>query len=154
VPGGPGPAGTGATNISSLGVNTPAPPTGQIRATGNIIGFYSDRRLKKNIERIKNALEKVQYMTGIFFNPNKLAEKFGYKDKSRQVGLIAQQVNVGVPEVITTAPFDADYEGKSISGDNYMTIHYEKLVPVLIEAIKEQQNEIKDLMSKLEQRSK
>jgi hypothetical protein len=93
-------------------------------------------------------------MTGVYYTPNKLAEKFGYTDKSRQVGLIAQQVNVGVPEVIAIAPFDADYKGKSISGENYMTIKYEKLVPILVEAIKEQQKEIQRLMQIVEERGK
>ena len=53
-----------------------------------------------------------------------------------------------MPEVVKAAPFDLDENGNSKSGENYKTIQYEKLVPLLIEAIKELSNEINNLKNK------
>ena len=74
------------------------------------------------------------------------AEKHGFTDYSRQVGLIAQQIESFAPEVIKPAPFDVDENGNSKSGQNYLTVQYEKIVPILIEAVKEQQTRIKILL--------
>jgi len=155
--GGPGPTGpqgstptTTTPNVDSLGINTPAPPQGNIYATGNITGYYSDRRLKENIKNIDNSIQKVQSLTGIYFTQNKFAEKFGYNDYSRKIGLIAQQVQNVLPEAIQTAAFDADSKGDSISGEHYITINYMMVIPLMIEAIKEQQKEINTLLQKLE----
>ena len=66
------------------------------------------------------------------------------------VGLIAQQVQSVLPEAIALAPFDTDLvTGESISGENYLTIRYDKLVALLIEGIKEQQVQIEELKLKL-----
>lgn len=60
-----------------------------------------------------------------------------YNDYSRQVGVIAQDVEAVLPEAIARAPFDNDGYGGSITGENYLAVHYEKIIPLLIEAIKE-----------------
>ena len=86
-------------------------------------------------------------------DPNKLAEKFGYKDKKRQVGLIAQQLNPSAPEVVKKAPFDVDENGNSKSGENFLAVQYEKLVPIVVQAIKEQQKKIAELMKKIEDKN-
>jgi hypothetical protein len=52
-----------------------------------------------------------------------------------------------LPEAVKLAPFDRDEDGKSKSGENYLTIQYEKVVPLLVEAIKEQQKQIEELKS-------
>jgi hypothetical protein len=130
-------------------LNTPAGPAGTIQATSEIIAFYSDRRLKTNIRNIDNALEKILSLTGIYFTQNRHAEKFGYTDYTRQVGVIAQQIQTHIPEIVSPAPFDVDENGNSKSGHNYLTVDYEKLIPVLVEAIKEQQREIAKLMEKV-----
>ena len=83
------------------------------------------------------------------YNSNDLAESYGYTDRSQQVGVIAQEVKAVLPQVIKPAPFDTDSEGNSKSGENYMTVQYEKLVPLLIEAIKELTAKVNDLESKL-----
>jgi hypothetical protein len=106
--------------------------------------------LKENINNIDNSIQKVQSLTGIYFTQNKFAEQFGYHDYSRKVGLIAQQVKNVLPEAIQTAAFDADKNGDSISGENYITINYIMIIPLMIEAIKEQQKEINILLQKLE----
>jgi hypothetical protein len=88
-------------------------------------------------------------MTGIYYTINKLAETYGYTDYKRQVGLIAQQIQPFAPEIIKPAPFDLDANNNSISGENYVTIQYEKLIPILVQAIKEQQERIKLLLEKI-----
>jgi hypothetical protein len=149
-PAGPqGTTGNTGASVSSLGVNTPAGPTGYILATDNISANYSDRRLKENIKKIDNCIEKIQSITGVYFTQNKLAEKFGYHNYDRQVGFIAQQVKAVLPESVSIAPFDADKNGNSLTGDEYLTINYTMLIPLVIEAIKEQQKEIKKLLEKI-----
>jgi hypothetical protein len=141
-------------NVSALGVNTPAPPTGEIRATGNITAFFSDKRLKTKIEVIENCLDKIMSMTGIYYTQNRLAEKYGYNDYSRQVGLIAQQIQLSVPEVVDRAPFDVDENGNSMSGHNFLAVQYEKLIPILTQAVKEQQVMIQQMLVEIENRGK
>ena len=93
-------------------------------------------------------------MSGIYYTQNKLAEKYGFNEPKRQVGVIAQQINSFFPEVVEMAPFDNDGNGNSKSGQNYLTVKYDKIVALLVQAIKEQQLEIKELMEKIEQRGK
>ena len=113
--------------MGSLGVGTSASgTTGEIRATNNITAYYSDDRLKTRLGNIQNALEKVLSLNGFYFEPNETAQELGYEVK-REVGVSAQEVNAILPEIIAPAPID----------EKYMTIHYEKLIPLLIEAIKE-----------------
>lgn len=134
--------------FKSIGVNTAASGTaGEIRATNQITSFYSDERLKENIEVISNALEKVQQLRGVTYTPNSVAESFGYK-KEHMVGVIAQDVQKVLPEAVKPAPFDIMiYENTEISrsGENYMTVQYEKIVPLLIEAIKDLSHQIEQL---------
>ena len=113
--------------------------TGTITATGDITAFYSDRRLKTNVATIPDALTKVMSLNGILYTPNALAESFGFKAGENIVGLFADEVEAVLPEAVKPAPFDTDANGNSKSGENYKTIQYEKVVPLLVEAIKEQQ---------------
>ena len=139
----------------SLGVNTPASGTaGQIRATDNITAYYSDRRLKTDIKLIDNALDKVNQISGVTFKSNEEAAKYGYTDIKTQVGVIAQEIEAVLPEVVVPAPFDIgkneDGTEYSKSGQSYNTVQYEKLVPLLIEAIKEMSNKIDNLEGQIE----
>jgi hypothetical protein len=136
--------------INSLGVGTAASTTaGEIRATNSITSYYSDERLKENIETITNALDKVMSIRGVTYNANELAESFGYTNKEKQVGVLASDVQKVLPEAVKPAPFDLiridETTEISRSGENYQTVQYEKIVPLLIEAIKELNNEIKQL---------
>jgi hypothetical protein len=110
-----------------------------ITAVGDITAFYSDRRLKTNVATIPNALTKVMSLNGILYTPNALAESFGFKAGENIVGLFADELEAVLPEAVKPAPFDTDENGASKSGENYKTIQYEKVVPLLVEAIKEQQ---------------
>lgn len=138
----------------SLGVGAAAPSgtAGEIRASSNITAYYSDERLKENINPIPSALSKLLSLRGVTFNSNKTAEKYGYIDKKEQVGVIAQDIEKVLPQIVVPAPFDIgiDEDGNeySKSGENYKTVHYDKIVPLLIEAIKEQQQ----IIDKLEKR--
>ena len=116
----------------SIGSGTSASGnTGEIRATGTIIAGYSDDQLKTKLGTIENALDKVMSLTGFYFEPNQLALDLGYIP-SKQVGVSAQEVEKVLPEVVVPAPID----------NKYLTVQYEKMVPLLIEAIKELKLEI------------
>ena len=139
--------------FGSLGVGTAASGTaGEIRATNQITADYSDERLKENIEIITSALDKVMTLRGVTYNSNKLAESFGYTNKEKQVGVLAGDVKTVLPEAVKPAPFDLiridENTEISSSGQNYLTVQYEKLVPLLIEAIKELNNKIEELKGK------
>jgi hypothetical protein len=137
---------SGPIETTSLGVGTAASGTaGEIRATNQITAYYSDERLKQDILEIPNALEKVCSLRGVSYSSNSLAESYGFK-KENTVGVIAQEVESVLPEAVKPAPFDILQlqEGVEISrsGQNYKTVQYEKLVPLLIQAIKELKEEV------------
>ena len=128
----------------SLGVGTAASGTaGEIRATNNVTAFYSDARLKDFKGTIPNALAKVQLLNGYYFTENARAKELGYNNDKMQVGVSAQEVEAVMPEVVTDAPINANFEGA-----DYKTVYYDKLVPLLIEAIKELKAEIDELKGK------
>jgi hypothetical protein len=135
--------------FGSLGIGTAASGTaGEIRATNAITSFYSDERLKQNIQLITDPLNKVMQLRGVTYQANSIAESFGYINKENQVGVIAQDVEKVLPEAVKPAPFDImlfEQTEISRSGQNYKTVQYEKIVPLLIEAIKELNNQIKEL---------
>lgn len=113
--------------INSLGVGTAASATaGEIRATNNITAYFSDDRLKTKLGTIKDSLEALKSLEGFFYEPNEVAQNFGYQ-KVRDVGVSAQSVQKVLPEIVVPAPIN----------ENYLTVRYEKLIPLLIEAIKE-----------------
>ena len=144
---------SGNTIISTslaVGATTPSSTAGEIRATNAITAFYSDRRLKTNVQQIQHALDKVEQLSGVVYTQNKLAETFGYTDYSQQVGVFAQDVKEVQPEAVKLAPFDLDENGQSKSGENYLTVQYEKLVPLLIESIKELRKEINLIKNQLD----
>jgi hypothetical protein len=102
--------------------------SGTIRATGDVIA-YSDARVKENVETIPNAIDKVKAMRGVGYN------KIG--EQRRSTGVIAQEILEVLPEVV-----HQDENGM-------YSVAYGNIVGVLIEAIKEQQNQIDELKSRL-----
>ncbi len=94
--------------------------TGTVTASGDVVA-YSDIRLKANIHTIPNALDIVDNLRGVYFE----------KDNKRSLGLIAQEVEAIIPEVVHT--------------DEYKAIAYGNLVGVLVEAIKELRTEVQEL---------
>jgi hypothetical protein len=102
---------------------------------GNIIAFASDERLKTNIEPIENAVDKVLKLRGFTYNFNEIGEELGFDRTKKHVGVSAQEVQAVLPEAVCAAP----------ASDKYLTVQYEKLVPLLIEAIKDLKKEINEL---------
>jgi hypothetical protein len=127
----------------------------QIAATGDVTSLYSDSRLKTNLGTIKGALQSVLKLSGFRYVNNELAKSFGYTSEKLQLGVSAQEVEALFPEIVSLAPFDMHTDAEtgeitSKSGDNYKTVAYDKLVPVLIEAIKEQDDKISRLEALVE----
>ena len=129
--------------MGSLGIGTAASGTaGEIRATDNITGYYSsDSRLKENIVNIDGALEKVSMLKGVTFDwcEDYIKERGGedgYFIKKHDTGLIAQDVQEVLPEIVRKKK------------DGYLGVQYDKMVGLLVEAIKELRTEINELKSK------
>ena len=130
---------TSNVEFFSLGVGTAASSSaGEIRATGDITAGYSDDKLKDKISHIENALDKVTQITGFYYRPNSLAKSLGYEDLV-QVGVSAQEVQKVLPEVVVPAPIDS----------KFLTVHYDRMIPLLIEAIKELKSEIDEIKKKI-----
>ena len=118
-------------NTSSTSSSYAAYIGGALYATGNICA-YSDVRKKENIETIDNALDKVNKMRGVYYN------RTDDETKKKQTGVIAQEMEQVLPEVVNYA---ADVDEYSVA--------YGNIVGVLIEAIKEQQLQIDELKALL-----
>ena len=129
---------------------------GSINARTEITAYGSDERLKENVRTIDNALEKIKSLDGVFYDWKDMVEDVGFFPTRRkdEAGVLAQQVEKVLPQAVALAPFDADWdrdengvatgshELRSRSGENYLTVKYEKLAPLFIEAIKEQDAKI------------
>jgi hypothetical protein len=110
-----------------------------IRVAGNIVAYYSDERLKTKVGTIDSPVEKVKALSGFKYRANETAEKLGYSAEKVEVGVSAQEVEAVLPEVVRDAPI----------GQGYKTVQYERLVPLLIEAIKEQAGQIEALQAEV-----
>ena len=103
--------------------------------TGDVTALTSDIRLKTNIEPIENALDKVLGINGFTYNHNEIAGELGLDTEIRYAGVSAQDLQEVLPEAVKPCP----------ASDEYLTVQYEKVVPLLIEAIKELKSEIEEL---------
>jgi len=124
---------------------------GALTVKDNITAYSSDKRLKKDIVPLENPLTKLQTLSGFTYqwDLDKCKEAGFEPIDEEQVGVFAQDVQEVVPQAVKPAPFDSDGQGGSKSGDNYLTVQYEKIVPLLIESIKEQQQQINSLSEKI-----
>jgi uncharacterized coiled-coil protein SlyX len=121
--------GVGSTTIAS-GVN------GEIRAQGDITAYYSsDERLKENIQPIVNALSKVESISGNTYDWKEGFETI-HSHAGNDIGVIAQEIEKVLPEVVTNRE------------TGYKAVQYEKIVPLLIEAIKELSAKVRELENK------
>jgi len=122
---------------------------GSIRTTGNITAFYSDERLKDIEGPITGALEKVNFITGVRYKMNDLGKSFGLSNfgfTDNEVGISAQELRKVLPEAVKLAPFDtAPGAYVSLSGEEYLTIDYERITPLLVEAVKELSQQVDEL---------
>ena len=121
--------------------------SGTLRSSGDIIAFhsYSDRRLKKDITTLNgvDSLNKVLELQAVTY---KWKDTPG-QNKGTQIGLIAQDVEKIVPEVVSESTRIGDEQ-------SYKRVDYDHIVPLLIESIKEQQTQIDELKHQVEQLSK
>lgn len=121
--------------------------TGSIAAKANVTAYYSDERLKEKTGDIENAIEKVKQIDTFYYKENELAKSFGFDNDRQQIGVSAQSVEKVVPEIISLAPFDWDVNNNNLSksGEDYMTVDYSRLVPLLIEAVKDLSKQLEEL---------
>ena len=129
---------SGNTTLGNADTDTTT-VNGQLSVTQDIIAFASDERLKTNIKSLENALDKVTKLSGFTYNFNEIGEKLGFNAIITHVGVSAQQVQKVLPEAVKPSP----------ANNEYITVQYEKLVPLLIEAIKELKTEFDELKQKI-----
>ena len=127
---------------TSANANMILDASGDLLVTGNITAYYSDERLKKVTENVENVLNTLKNIDVFKYKTNELANSLGINNNKNEIGLSAQQINKYYPEVVSIAPFDRKYDEKnnellSKSGENYLTLNYERLVPILLQGIKE-----------------
>ena len=102
----------------------------QIEASGDVIAFSSsDRRFKDNLVVIEGSLDKIGKINGYEFDWNDKQTAY----KGHDIGVVAQEIEAVLPEVVTTR------------GDGYKAVKYDKIVPLLIESIKELQKKVEDI---------
>jgi hypothetical protein len=123
------------TSNGNVGIGT-ITPTVRLHVNGDIIANSiagsSDSRFKTNVRPVTNALDKVKALQGVYFNWNQ--EAFPARDFPNQnaIGFIAQEVEKVLPEVVQTEK----------TAEGYKAVQYDKVVALLVEAIKEQQQQI------------
>jgi hypothetical protein len=119
--------------------------------SGDVIAYASDFRLKENISSINNALEKINKIRGVNYRWKDEVEELGFSPtKKDDIGVIAQEILEVLPEAVRPAPFDY-VNGTSVTGENYLTVQYEKIVPLLIESIKELNQKVEDQQTLINQ---
>jgi len=161
---------------------------GTVSCTGAVVAYASDNRLKKNVTTITNSLEKLSKIRGVTYDwVDDIATEYDfYPLKMHEVGVIAQEIQEVLPEIVTEAPFNSLYTAKTgwkkiqkqmeeklgrdvtkaeaktefeklteeernnLSEDHkFLTVDYERITPLLIEAIKELNAKVEELEQKL-----
>jgi hypothetical protein len=135
--------------------------TGTLYATGDVIAYYSDIRLKKDVTLIDSAIDKIKQLRGVTYTWNdKEVNVVKGRAGTRDIGLIAQEVEAVEPLLITeyqsqlNTPSNDPDEAENfepIMSETYKTIKYEKLVALLVEGMKEQQKQIDELKQLVKQ---
>jgi len=124
-----------------VGIGTTDPAGYKLSVNGSMnASSYSgsDVRWKKNIAPINNAESLIEGLQGVRFDWRTKEFKDKNFDNTRQVGLIAQDVEKVIPEIVKT------------DTDGYKAVSYERLTAVLVEAVKEQQKQIQELRREIE----
>jgi len=108
-----------------------------IRATNDVVAYYgSDRRLKENIKPINNSIEKIKQIGG--YEYDWIPMEGIHENEGHDVGVIAQEIEKILPEIVTRRE------------NGYLAVKYERIVALLIECVKDQQNQIDELKNKLD----
>ena len=118
--------------------------SGNFTTEGNVTayGSVSDKRLKENIKVIENPIEKIKDLKGVTFTYK--------KDGEKSTGLIAQDLEKVLPEAVYTSKTIVD-ETKGEKAEEHLAIRYGNTVGLLVEAIKEQQEQIETLTAKVKE---
>ena len=121
--------------------------SGDIAATGNITAYVSDKRLKEDLKIIDNPIDKIKALTGYTFtwNSGSVKERIGTRD----AGLIAQDVEKVLPEAVGRFQHEAEARASGSYQGELKTVHYDKIIPLLVETVKKQQNQIESLQDKI-----
>ena len=130
---------TGSIFVSgSIGADEGAiSASGDIIADGDVVAFNSsDERLKDNIEVIQGSLDKIGEIRGVEFDWNEKSPGWA-RERGHDVGVVAQEVQKVLPEIVT--------ERKN----GYLGVDYKRIVPLLIESIKELKEEVEELKKKV-----
>ena len=111
--------------------------SGDIVADGDIIAYNaSDEKLKDNIEVIQGSLDKIGDIRGVEFDWNEKSPGWA-RERGHDVGVIAQEVQKVLPEIVTKRK------------NGYLGVDYKRIVPLLIESIKELKQEVEELKKKV-----
>jgi hypothetical protein len=160
----------GASNSSdAYGVFGVVPTTGSHLGFGGYfegsLGYtdglftFSDARLKKNVETLEGALDKIMQLRGVSYqyNTEEYGKYVGYSDRV-YTGFIAQELERVIPTAVAEKNLisHSDHNGESVDGQSVerqtvKVVDYVSLVPILVEAMKEQQAEIQRLQKKIEE---
>ena len=120
----------------SVGAISPSGTTGRIDASNDIVAFSSsDIRWKSNVKPIENAIEKIEKISGNTFEW--IPDSAFHANTGKDVGVLAHEVELVLPEIVQTRD------------SGMKAVKYEKIIPLLIEAIKEQNKKIEELKSKI-----
>ena len=128
---------------------------GTLYVVGDVYSATSDERLKIIEGPITDAVAKVMQLEGFYYYDNEIAKSLGVVGNRRKLGLSAQKLNLVIPEVVVPAPFDQDEnlktESKSKSGEDYLTAQYDRVVPLLVNAIKEHEHTIQAQQAQIDE---
>jgi len=132
-------------HVGSLsGLDALIDSSGNIHAKADVVGYsatISDIQFKENINPIESALLKVQQLRGVEFDWKK-----DYNDRGHDIGFIAQEVE----SVKGLEPFVSEHTN-IITDKPSKVVHYDKVVALLVEAVKEQQTQIEELKSEVQE---
>jgi len=125
------------TNGGAMGLGvTPTNTAGRFEASNDVVAFSSsDKNWKKNIKNIDSPLEKLSQINGVEFDW--IEDEPIHGNKGHDIGIIAQEIEQILPEIVQTRE------------SGMKAVQYDKIIPLLIEAIKDQQKQIEELKSKI-----
>lgn len=127
--------------------------SGHVYATGDVRTAASDARLKTNVQEIPDAVEKVKAIRGVTFDwVDDIESEYDFHPMDKHdIGVIAQEVEAVLPELVDEAPFNGNYTEKTGKDHGFRTVRYDRMVALLIEAVKEQQTQIDALTAQVEE---
>lgn len=130
-----------ATNTFCVDIQGDMRVKGAIEATGDVVAYASDERLKTNVRPIENALDMIDELGAYLFEWDmKECDEAGFTPRlPEEHGILAQELERVAPDMVNLAPFNKKYK----------TAKYEKLSVILLAAVKELKEEIKEIKSHL-----